>query len=31
MDDFGLTVKDRAIEYTEPQDYRDFIVKWPDL
>ena len=31
MDDFGLTVKDRAIEYTEPQDYKDFIVKWPDL
>ena len=30
-EDFGLTVKNRAIEYTEPENYKDFIVKWPDL
>ena len=31
MENFGLTVKDRAIDYIEPADYRDFVVKWPDL
>ncbi len=31
LDDFGLSVKDRAIPYCEPPNYRDFIVKWPDL
>ena len=31
MEDFGLTVKDRAIEYIEPKDYKDYIVKWQDL
>ena len=31
MEDFGLTVKNRAIEYIEPEDYKDYIVKWQDL
>lgn len=27
----GISVKDRAIPYTEPTDYKDYIVKWDDL
>lgn len=27
----GITVKDRAIPYCEPANYKDYIVKWDDL
>lgn len=27
----GISVKDRAISYLEPSDYKDYIVKWEDL
>jgi len=31
IEEFGLSVKNRAIDYIEPQDYQDYVVKWPDL
>ena len=28
---FGISVKNRAIPYCQPYNYKDFIVKWDDL
>ena len=27
----GISVKDRAVSYIEPDNYKDYIVKWEDL
>ena len=28
---YGISVKDRAIPYIEPDNYEDYVVKWQDL
>ena len=28
---FGISVKNRAVSYCEPDNYKDFVVKWDDL